>query len=114
MIEKEKIELLTEDLKEYVKINLEIAKLSIVEKTAVVAAGWMSGIFIGCIGLLAVIFTSIWIALCLSGHVLESNIGFALVAGFYLFLFLIAVLFKTSLFINPFKTKIIRKLLGND
>lgn len=112
MIEKKNIELLTEDLKEYVSINMEITKLSIVEKTAVVAAGFMSSMLIGCIGLLTIIFTSICAALCLSGHSIAHYTGFALVAGFYLFLFLIVVLFRNLLFINPFRNKVIRKLLS--
>lgn len=112
MIETKNIEILTEDMKEYIRINLEITKLSIVEKTAVVTAGLMSGILIGCVGLLTVIFTSIGVSLFLSGYSTSNYIGFAVVAGFYLILFLIAILFKNSLFINPFKNKIIQKLLS--
>lgn len=112
MIEKKNIELLTEDLKEYVSINMEITKLNIVEKTAVVAAGFMSSMLIGCIGLLAIIFASICAALCLSGHSVAHYTGFGLIAGFYMFLLLIVFLFKNSLFINPFKDRIIRKLLS--
>lgn len=112
MVEKKNIEVLTEDLKEYIRINLEITKLSIVEKTAVVTAGLMSGIAIGCIGLLTLIFTSIGAALFLSGHSAANYAGFVIVAGVYMLLLLIAVLFKNLLFINPLKNTIIRKLLS--
>lgn len=106
------IEILTEDIKEYISIHLEITKLTIIEKTAIVTAGLMSGILIGCVGLLTVIFTSIGVALFLSGYNTSNYIGFALVAGFYLVLFVITLLFRNSLFITPFKTKIIRKLVS--
>lgn len=112
MIEVNKIELITDDLKEYIAINMEITKLNLVAKTAIVTASIFSGILVTSIAFLAIMFTSIGIALYLSGYNLEIYTGFGMIAGFYIVLFLLVLLFKDKLLINPFKDQIIRKLLS--
>ncbi len=112
MINIKNIELITDDLKEYIAINMEITKLNIVAKTATVTASLMTSVVLAALAILAILFVSLGVALYLSGYKTVGFNGFAMIAGFYLILFVIVFLFKKIVLNNPFKDKIIRKLLS--
>src|SRR5689334_21268521 len=82
----EKIEGLTEHVREYVNTKIELAKLQVAEKTSLVIGNIIAGIVVGVLILFFIVFGSIAGAWALSQWIGKPYAGFLIVAGFYLLL----------------------------
>jgi hypothetical protein len=114
MSEYVKIDGLTESLKQYVDTNIELIQLEVVERFSVIGASLISIVFVGITGVLFVLFISIGAGFYLSYLLGNYYSGFAIIAGFYLLLFLILIIGKKKLFEKPLRDKIIQKAISTD
>ena len=86
----EKIDLLTDSVKEYIETNYELVKLQVIDHTSDVISAVIGMLIFGILLFLFIVFGSLYAAFYLTDLIGIDNIGFAVVGGFYL---LIAILF---------------------
>lgn len=97
----EKLEALTDSLKEYADTNYELIKLEVIDHSSSIVSGIITTLVITVILVLFAFFGSMYLAYYLS-DVLEINyIGFAIVGGFYLLLAIIIYLNKRNFIEKP-------------
>lgn len=111
MPELDKIEGISENLKDYVSTNYELIKLQATERTSVIGSVLISTIIIATISLLFFFVLSFGVSLYLSALIGDTFSGFLIVAGFYLLLGLILFFGKKKFIESPLRDKIIQKLL---
>jgi hypothetical protein len=89
---KEKSTNLIEHLMGYIDTRLDIIKLEIQEKMKAAFVGVIHGVLLGLVGLMCLIFVSIFLGLVLN-EVLDSTFwGFGIVALFYIILLVVLVI----------------------
>lgn len=110
----EKIEELSDHVKEYINTRVEITKLRIAEKTSLVIGNFIAAVIIALLFLFVLVFGSIAGAWALSDWIGKSYSGFLIVAGFYLFLGIIVWAAKGRLIRFPVMNAIIRMLHKKD
>jgi small neutral amino acid transporter SnatA (MarC family) len=97
----EKLEALTDSLKEYADTNYELIKLEVIDHSSTIISGIVTTLIITVILVLFAFFGSMYLAYYLS-DVLDINyIGFAIVGGFYLLLAIIIYFNKKSIIEKP-------------
>lgn len=89
----EKVEALTDSLKEYVDTNYELIKLEVINYSSDILSGLISALIVGVMLVLFLFFGSLYLAYYLSDLIEINYIGFAIVGGFYL---LLAILFHLN------------------
>ena len=114
MEESGKIENLTKNIKEYVNIQVEIAKLKTLNKASIVGAKIAFGFIAALMVLLLLIFGSIALGYYLS--ILTGSIytGFLIVTGLYLIIAVILFSGRKNLIINPIRNILIRQILSDE
>jgi len=85
----EKIEALTDSLKEYADTNYELIKLEIIDHSSSIISGMVTTLIITVILVLFAFFGSFYLAYYLSDLLQIDYIGFAIISGFYLLLAII-------------------------
>ena len=93
----EKIEALTDSLKEYVDTNYELIKLEVIDHSSRIISGIVAALAITIILILFAFFGSVYAAFYLSDLLGIDHIGFAIVSVFYLLLALLIYFNKKSL-----------------
>ena len=93
----EKLEAITDSLKEYVDTNYELIKLEVVNHSSEVISGMITKLIVGFMLALFAFFGSLYAAYYLSDLFAIDYIGFAIVSGFYLILAIFIHLNKRSL-----------------
>lgn len=97
----EKLEALTDSLKEYADTNYELIKLEVIDHSSSIISGIITALIVTVILVLFAFFGSMYLAYYLS-DVLEINyIGFAIVGGFYLLLAIIIYFNKKNFIEKP-------------
>lgn len=96
----EKLEVLTDSLKEYADTNYEIIKLEVIDHSSKIVSGIISTLIITVVLVLFAFFGSMYLAYYLS-DLWGDYIGFAIVGGFYLALAIIIYLTKKSFIEKP-------------
>lgn len=86
----EKIEALTDSVKEYVDTNYELIKLQVIDHTSDIISAVIGILIVVVLSVLALFFGSLYAAYYLTDLIGIDNIGFAVVGGFYL---LVAIIF---------------------
>jgi hypothetical protein len=109
-----KIEVLTKNVKEYVNIQVEIAKLNATNKVSSAIAE----IAFSFIATLTIMVLTIFAGLALGYYLstLTGSIysGFLIVTVFYILIALILYSNREKLIINPVRNKIIRQILSDE
>ena len=108
------IEKLSDDLKTYVNTQVELVTLKAAQKTADVGSNLVSIIILLFVGSMFLLFINFALAFYLSTLLNNQHAGFFIVAGFYLFLTLIFILFRKKLITIPVRNSIIKQFLGNE
>ncbi|MBS1635612.1 MAG: phage holin family protein [Bacteroidetes bacterium] len=104
------IEQLQESLKKYINTRYELAVLKASDKVAVISSITVSSVIVAVMMLMFILFVSVAGSLYL-GSVLQSNaLGFLIVAGFYLFIGIIVLMFKEKLVMKPVRDRIIKAM----
>jgi len=111
MSEYVKIDGLTQSIKQYIGTNIELIQLEVIDRFSAIGASLISIILIGIVGILFVLFISIGAGFYLSYLLGNYYSGFAIIAGFYLLLFLILIIGKKKLLKKPLRDKIIQKII---
>lgn len=107
----EKLEALTDSLKEYTETNYELIKLEVIDHSATIVSGIITTIVLTVILVLFAFFGGMYLAFYLS-EVLGNNLGFAIVGGFYLALAIFVYLFKKGLIVKPVCENIVSKRMN--
>lgn len=110
----EKVEGLTDHLKEYINTRIELAKLHIAEKASLVISDIIAVCIVVLFFLFVLVFGSIAGAWALSGWIGKPYSGFLIVAGVYLFLAIIVWVTKSRLIRFPIMNAIIKQLHKNE
>lgn len=98
-------------LKEYSNNRIELAKLSMVEAIAKAAASVTSNLILFVTFFAFFVFASFALALFIGKILGDYYLGFALMAGFYLLLFILTLLLRKSQIEKPILNQTIKKLL---
>ncbi|MBC7605553.1 MAG: hypothetical protein H7199_01170 [Burkholderiales bacterium] len=105
------IEMLYERAENYTKTAIELAKLSMIEKSADIFSSLASYIAIGVVVGMFSMLTNFGLAIMIGQWLGNVYYGFFSVAGFYLFFALLFVLFRKQLFKTPINNFIISQIL---
>ena len=92
---------LTGDVKQYIRLKLNLLKLVILEKASRLTSFFMLGAIFFCFFLFFILFVSLAFLFWFRDHVGPAWAGSLIVAGFYLFLAFLAYLLRFKLFIDP-------------
>jgi hypothetical protein len=107
----EKIENITDDLKLYFSTNVELVKLQALDRTSTLGARIVAIAIIGLVGVMGLLFASVWAALEISAWLEGRYLGFGIVAGFYLLIALILLTTRKSSLENPIRDGIVKKAM---
>ena len=110
----EKLEGLTEHVKDYVNTRIEITKLRIPEKTSLVVGNVIAIVIVVVLFLFVVVFGSFAGAWALSDMIGKKYAGFLIVAGFYLLLAIIVWAARGRLIRFPVMNALIKMLHKKD
>ncbi len=113
MSELEKIEGLSDSLKQYIQLNYEIVKLEATRKTSEIGSSLLSSLVLGVALFLFAFALSMYVGFYLSALLGDTFSGFGIIAGFYLLVSIILLLARRKLIENPLRDKIIEKLLAD-
>lgn len=106
----EKVEGLTEHVKEYITTRVELAKLRFAEKTSLTIGNIVAAIIVAVLVLFMILFGSIAGAWALSDWIGKNYAGFLIVSGFYLFVAIIVWFARHKLIRYPVMNAIIKML----
>jgi len=110
MAQFEKIEELTDGLKNYLNINIQLVKQETIAVTSAVVSDLLSYLLIGFVGLFFLLFASLMAGFYISELLGDSFLGFGIVAAFYLTTGIILFLIRKHSLVKPLREKIIRKV----
>ena len=108
------VEKLTENFKEYVNTRYDIVTLKVTQKTADIGSQSVAMILILLFASMFLLFINIAVAFFISSLLKINYAGFFIVAGFYLLLTLIFILFRKKLIAHPLRNLIIKKILNDE
>lgn len=104
------LKMLIDEIKQYLELNLEYAKLTGAEKTTVLLTAVALSAVVGVLAVLIFFFISIacvhWL-----GLVLNMALAYSIMAGVYVLLLVIALVFRRQLIVNPVARFITRLFL---
>ncbi len=109
-----KIQEILEDGQSYVSHQIELAKLKVAEKVAFKLADLMTGTILIYAGMLFLLFVSIASGFFLGDLVNNYGLGFLIVAGIYLVLFIILFAIKNTSLKKGLTNYSIKKMFEND
>src|SRR3954453_969712 len=95
-------------LKQYISDRITLVKLQSIEKISTLAASIASGVTLAVLGLFFLIFFSITLGFLFASWLDSNTAGFGIVAGIYLLLIIIIVVFGKKIFGNLITKKIIQ------
>lgn len=114
MIDSNKLEELTDQLKAYIQTNIDIFRLEASSRLSTLSSAVISSIIIGLIVNLFIIFLSVGAGFYFGTLLGDTFTGFFIVAGIYLLLFIILYFNRKKLLINPIRNAIVKTLLEDD
>lgn len=97
----EKLEALTDSLKQYADTNYELIKLEVIDHSSTIVSGIVTTLIITVILVLFAFFGSLYLAYYISDLLDINHIGFAIISGFYLLLGLIIYFNKKGFIEKP-------------
>lgn len=110
----DKLEGLTDHVKEYINTRVELTKLHLAEKTSMVLSNMIAVTIVVLLFLFVIVFGSIAGAWAISEWIGKSYSGFLIVAGFYLLLGIIVWVARDKLIRFPIMNAIIKQLQKKD
>ncbi len=113
MNEFDKIEDITESLKQYVMVNFEIIKLEATERTSAIGSSFLSVVIVASAAFLFLFTLSIGIGFYLSFLLNDTYSGFLIIAGFYFLLALVLFFGRKKFLKSPLRDRIIKEILEN-
>ena len=95
---------------DYVEERLELTHLNAIEKTAILTGKLSVGALMLALGLFALFFLNIFLAIIIGDLLNNRAYGFMIITGFYLLLLVIALLLKSKLEM-PITNFVVRQLM---
>jgi hypothetical protein len=111
MTELNKIGELSDSLKRYFILNIEIIKLEATRHLSNIGPKFITSIIVGVFLFMFVISLNIGAGLYLSTLFNDLYTGFAIVSGFNLLIAVVLLIGRKKIIENPFRDKIIKKIL---
>jgi hypothetical protein len=111
MTELNKIGELSDSLKRYFILNIEIIKLEATRHLSNIGPKFITSIIVGVFLFMFVISLNIGACLYLSTLFNDLYTGFAIVSGFNLLIAVVLLIGRKKIIENPFRDKIIKKIL---
>ena len=108
---KELIEDLFEKAEQYVKTNIELAKLKVIDKVADTIGALVTQIALVLVGFFFFLMINMGIAFWLGTILGNTHLGFMVVAGFYLLVGIVIFIFRKSILKTPISNSIISQFL---
>jgi hypothetical protein len=105
---------ITENIREYVLLKLDILKLTLTEKLARLASSLVIMLIFFILFLFISLFISLAFIFWFRDHAGPAYIGALIVAGFYLLVGCLIYLMRYTLFINPLVTQLSQILLEEE
>lgn len=99
-----------EYVRQYVQQQVKLTKLNVAETAATTISGVVTGLALGLVGLIALLFLSVAIA-CFIAQAMEDNygVGFLIVFGFYALVGVLLFVLRRKLVTDPAVNSIIKK-----
>lgn len=110
----DKLEGLSDHVKEYINTRVELTKLHLAEKTSLIISNLIAVTIVVLLFLLVIVFGSIAAAWALSDWIGKPFSGFLIVSGFYLLLGIIVWIARGKLIRFPVMNAIIMQLQKKD
>jgi hypothetical protein len=110
----EKVEGLTEHVREYINTKVELAKLHVAEKTSLTVGNMIAAVIVAVLFLFVILFGSIAGAWVLSESIGRNYAGFLIVAGIYLLVAIIVWFGRSRLIRFPVMNAIVKMLHKKD
>lgn len=114
MIDKDKWDALTDNLKAYVNTQIELLKLQLTDKISAAGSTIFSSVLLVLTGISCIFFLSCWAAFYLSAKIGDTYSGFAIVGGIYFLLTVILIVARNQLLINPIRNQMIKLLFKKE
>lgn len=114
MHELEKMEGISDTVKEYIKTNIEILKLETTNKVSVLGAQLVGTIILFSVVFIFLFIISIGFGFYFSELLNDNFLGFLLVGAFYLLVFCIVCFLRKTLIHLPVRDSIIKKILEDN
>jgi len=109
-----KIYEIIDDAKLYSTHQIELLKLKLTEKASFGASELASHLIIGLVGVLFLLFASISLGFLFGGLVNNLGLGFLIVAGIYLILFVVFLIGKKTILKRPLTNYTIKKIFEDE
>lgn len=99
---------------DYFNARIELLKLQATEKASHLYANFLSVLILFILGLIVLFFLSTAAAILLGQQMGNMTYGFGIVALFYLLVFMVFMIFRKKLVIQPMMDFSIRNILNSD
>jgi hypothetical protein len=113
MPEINKLEDLTDNVKQYLLLNIAIFKLESTKQASTIGASIVSALVVGMAAFLVVFTVGIGLGFYFSALLGDTYSGFAIMAGFYLIVAIVIYVGRKKIIEKPIRNKIIEKILQN-
>jgi|SRR5690554_654723 len=110
MIDTEKINELVEETRAYLEAKIDLIRVNFIAQSTENLAAVLAAFIIGGFLLIFLIFLSLFVAIALSTLWSSEVLGYAAVAGFYLLLVVVLIIFRKSILEIPIQNKTIKKI----
>jgi hypothetical protein len=114
MEEKHELEQTVKHLKHYADVKWKLIQMDVTEKISSLVSSFVSIAVFVLIGIFTLLFGSIGIAIWIGRQNENTSMGFLILTGFYLLLFVILYSMRKSLIKIPLLNLIIRKLFADE
>ena len=102
---------LSDNIRSYVDARIQLIKLSAADKVASGASGFVSGFLMLILGLFFLLFVGCSAGFFIGREMDSYAAGFLIVAGFYLLLFVLLLIFRKAMILNPITNFVIKGML---
>ncbi|HCS19982.1 MAG TPA: hypothetical protein DIW47_05370 [Bacteroidetes bacterium] len=113
MEEPGKLDVLDDRFKAYLSTSIQLVKLEAIERSSVLVASLFSRLIILVPALIALIFLSIGASFFLAQYVGRYDLGFGIVAGFYVLVTLFLILGRRNITEKPLRNAILNKMMSD-
>lgn len=102
---------LLERIESFSKTTIDLVKLKAVDKLAAIASNIVYGILLALFGFFFFLILNMALAFWIGDLIGKTHAGFFILAGFYVLLMIVLILFKKQLIKSPVSNAIISKFL---
>ncbi len=102
---------LSENVKDYLKLRLDLFKLTVTEKMASIGSFFLVSVIFFILFLFVLMFFSLAFIFWFRDHAGAAYVGALIIAGFYIIIGMVIFLLRNKLFINPLVERLSKILM---